>query len=370
VALLRVKPIKIPELGCPLHDASIVMKGGSIAAFPVRKNHPMLFARSVRSFRSPTASLLAFFCLLCTAAAQRHDLGSSPPTAPPPKQIVVPQPMVPDPANVGLGPIQFFTVNYIVSAPQALILQLQSSDDRMRTSGLAAVGAPSQYLIHGHVPFPLSLRLDFVALGNTAELDAIVTVELPQHLLSAILMPQNDEWHRIATLLYPTSFSETATPTPSTFLRTDRSLLDRAHYAAIFHAGNNGPNADFIESEAHLQILKGRAVVTVSFPSTERSCDPTRQHPCDLTERWFQSETIDPEHRFLLVTATGHVKPQGLGDSIGGSETFETAHLRTFTCQPFVFSETTLHFESTAPPMPCTGPQHEPSNLNSAPPRD
>jgi hypothetical protein len=328
---------------------------------------------SVRSFQSPTASLLALLCVLCTASAQRHDVGSSPPTAPPPKPIILPQPIFPDPANAGLGAIQFSAVNFIVSAPQSLIVQLQSSDDRMRTSGLAAIGAPSQYLIRGHVPFPQSVRLDFVALGHTAELDAILTVELDQHLISAILMPQDDQWRRIATLLYPTPFSNTINPTPSPFLRTNRSLLDHHHYAAIFHAVTSGTNGDFTESEAHLQILNGHAVVTVSFPSAGRSCDPTHQHPCDLTERWFQPDNTDPEHRYLLVTATGHVKPQESGDPIARSETFETAHLRTFTCQPFVFSETTLHFESTAPAAPCRvphDPEREPSPALVAAPKN
>ena len=318
----------------------------------------------MRSFRSLTASLLALLCLLCTASAQRHDLGSSPPTAPPPKPIVLPQPIVPDPANAGLGAIQFSAVNFIVSAPQSLIVQLRSSDDRMRTSSLAAIGVPNQYLIRSHVPFPQSVRLDFLALGNTAELDAILTVELDQHLVSTILMPQDDQWHRIATLIYPTPFSNNTSPTPAPFLRTDHSLLDHPHYAAIFHAVTSGTNGDFTESEAHLRILNGHAVITMSFPSAERSCDPTHQHPCDLTERWFRPDNTDPEHRFLLVTATGHIKPQEPGDPVARSETFETAHLRTFMCQPFVFSDAALHFESTAPAAPCHvphDPEHEPS---------
>ena len=326
----------------------------------------------MRSFRSVTAPLLALLCAVGTATAQRHDVGSSPPTAPPPKPIVVQQATVLDPINSGLGPIQFSTANSGVSAPQSLAVELQSSDDRMRTSALADIAAPSQYLIRGHVPFAHSVRLDFVALGNTAELDAILTVELDQHLVSAILMPQDGEWHRIATLCYPTAFSDPTT-TPTTFLHTNRALLENQHYAAIFHAITNGSNGDFTESEAHLRILDGHAVITASFASTERTCDPTHQHPCDFTERWFQPDTTDPEHRFLLVTATGHVKPTESGDPIARSETFETAHLRTFTCQPFAFSDTTQHFESTAAPSPCVAPhdpQHEPPSPPPPAPRN
>jgi hypothetical protein len=296
---------------------------------------------------------LALFCVLGTASAQRHDAGSSPPTAPPPKPVVAPQPILPTPISSGLGALQFFTVNYGVSAPQSLTRQLQSSDDRTRTAALAAIGAPGQYLDHGHIPFPHSVHLDFIALGNTNELDAILTVELDQHLVSAILMPEDDEWHRIATIVYPTAFSDPTT-TPSTFLRADRSLLERRRYAAIFHATTNGSNGDFTESEVHLRILNGRAVITMSFASTERSCDPTHQHPCEITERWLQLDATDPEHRFLLVTATGHVKPNDATDPIAHAETFEAAHLRTFTCQPFVFSDTALHFEPSAAPAPCT----------------
>ena len=324
----------------------------------------------MRSFRSIAALLLALLCAVGTASAQRHDAGSAPPTAPPPKPLVVPQAIVPAPAN-SLGPIQFLTVNVPVSAPQSLVSELQSSDDRMRTAALAAIGAPGQYLNHGHVSFPHSIRLDYIPLGNTAELDAILTVELDQHLLSAVLMPEDNEWRRIATILYPTTFTGTST-TPSTFLHEDRSLLESTHYAAIFRASANSATGDFTESEAHLRILNGHAVITLSFASTERSCDPTHQHPCDLTERWLQPDTSDPEHRFLLVTATGHIKPPEAGDPIAHSETYETAHLRTFTCQPFEFSDTTLHFESTAAPTACAvphDPQRDSLSVSPIPPR-
>jgi hypothetical protein len=320
----------------------------------------------MRSFLSVTATVFALSCAFGTASAQRHDLGSAPPTAPPPKLIVGPQLIIPNLINAGLGPIQFVTANLPVSAPQSLAIQLQSSDDRMRTSGLADIGVPSQYLIRGHVPFAHSVRLDFVALGNTPELDAILTVELDKDVVSAVLMPQDDVWHRIATLSYTTPLGDPTTTT-STFVRTNRSLSENQHYSAIFQAIANGTNGDFTETEAHLRILNGHAVITVSFPATERSCDPTHQRPCDFTERWFQPDTTDPAHNFLLVTATGHVRPNESGDPIARSEAFATAHLRTFTCQPFAFSEATQHFESTAPTIPCMAPhdpqreqQHEP----------
>jgi hypothetical protein len=325
----------------------------------------------MRSFHYLAVFPLTLLCAFGMASAQRHDAGSSPPTAPPPKQVVAPQAVVPPGVNAGLGPLQLLTVNVAISAPQSLASELQSSDDRMRTAALAAIGAPSQYLNHGHVPFPHSIHLDYIPLGNTSELDAVLTVELDQHLLSAILMPQDSEWRRIATVLYPTPFTDTTT-TPSTFLREDRSLLEDKHYAAIFRAIANSPTGDLTETEAHLRILNDHAIVTLSFASTERSCDPTHQHPCDLTERWLQPDTADPEHRFLLVTATGHVKPPEPSDPIAYSETFETAHLRTFTCQPFEFSDTTLHFESTSNPIPCTASrdsQHEAVTASQAAPK-
>lgn len=296
---------------------------------------------------------LALLSLAGTAMAQRHDGGSSPPTAPPMKPVVV-APVTPMPS--AMGALQFYTGNYGVSAPQALARQLQSSDERIRTAALAAIGAPGQYTAHGHVGLAHSVHLDFVSLGDTDEMDAILTVELDQHMVSAILMPQNDEWHRIATVVYATAFTD-ATTTPSTFLRTDRSLLEPLHYTAIFRATANGPNGDFTENEAHLRIFNGRAIVTLSFTSAERNCDSASDHPCVMIERWLQADSSDPAHRFLLVTATGRVKNKDAGDPIATAETYETAHLRTFTCQPLVYSESALHFEASGAAAPCIAPQ-------------
>jgi hypothetical protein len=297
-------------------------------------------------------SAFALFCIAATATAQRHDGGSSPPTAPP-KPLAAP-PIAP--ISSGLGALQFTTANAAISAPQSLIRQLQVADERTRMAALAAVGVPAQYMVHGRVAYPHSVHLDLVPLGSTDELDAILTVELEQHIVSAILAPENEEWHRVGTMAYATAFSDPST-TPSTFLRTDRSLLEPRRYTAIFHASVADTNGGFTENEAHLRILNNRAVITLSFASAERSCDAQHLHPCEMIERWLQADGTGPEHRFLLVTATGHVRSEDPGDPIATAETYETAHLRTFECQPLTFSETTLHFEPTANPAPCVAPR-------------
>ena len=255
-----------------------------------------------------------------------------------------------------MGALQFYTADYSVSAPQSLARQLQSGDERIRTAALSAIGAPSQYFAHGHVASPHSVHLDFLPLGATDTVDAILTVELDQHMVSAILMPENEEWHRIATVTYAAAFADPNT-TPSTFLRTDRSLLDPMRYTAIFRATANRSNGDFTESETHLRILNGRAVITLSFTSAERDCDPSTDRPCAMIERWLQADSTDPGHRFLLVTAMGRVKTKDIGDPIANAETYETAHLRSFTCQPLTYSETALHFEPAGSPAPCIAPQ-------------
>jgi hypothetical protein len=301
------------------------------------------------------------------AVAQRHDGGSSPPTAPPRPVVVVPQV---SPVSSDLGALQFTTGNFTVSAPQSLIRQLQVSDERTRVAALAALGVPAQYMVHGHVAYPHSVHLDLVALGGAEELDAILTVELDQHIVSAILTPEEEEWHRVGTMLYATAFSDTNT-TPSTFLRLDRSLMESRRYTAVYHASVVDANGGFTESEAHLRMLNHRAILTLSFTSAERTCDPLHPHACEMVERWVQADAVDPAHHFLLVTATGHVRSGEAGDPISSTETYETAHLRTFECQPLTFSEATQHFEPTANPAPCVAPREaqaaNPSHPTSRP---
>lgn len=323
-------------------------------------------------FFRPFTAVFALFILFGTSSAQRHDAGSAPPTAPPPKQIIVPPPIISNPINSGLGSLQFASVDSAAPAPQALANELQSSDDRMRTSALASIGAPSQYLNRGHVPFPHSIRLDFLPLGSTSELDAILTVQLDQHLISAILAPVDDEWHRIAILIDPLTASDRGTSL-STFLRSDRSLLDPSHFDAVFHAVSNGAGGDFTDNEAHLRIISGRATVVMSFASTERTCDPTHQHPCELIERWLQPDAISANHQVFLVTATGHIRPPDSDNPIAHAEIFEASHLRSFTCQPFVVADGTQQLLSSAAPTSCIPShegQHEPPAILALPPKN
>jgi hypothetical protein len=309
----------------------------------------------------PTSSkfvpcLLASSLALCAAVftpashAQRHNGLSSPPTAPPQKAGAKSQTIVP--VSSGLGALQIALVDYGVPAPQSLTRQLQADDDRTRIAALSALGTPGQYLSRGHVPYPHSIQLELIPLGLTDELDAIVTIELDQHLVSAILVPEGDSWHRIATVLYATPFNEPNT-TPATFLHLARSLMQHERYRAVYRATQTSPNGDFTENEAHLRVLNNKLTTLISFVSNARACNVAKHPGCDLTRRWLQPDPVDPTQRSLLVTATGHLAPREAADPLATSETFQQSHLRAFACQPYAFSETTQRYEPTANSGPC-----------------
>jgi len=297
-----------------------------------------------------SASLMTL-CLHGAASAQRHSTGASPPTAPAHISGKTAQPVVP--VSSGMGALQFVSVNYGVPAPQAIARQLEADDERTRSASLAAIGAPSQYLKRGNVPYPHSLHLDFVPLGTDDELDAILTVELDQHIVSAIFLPDDGDWKRIATVLYPTNFNDPTT-TPSTFLRLSRSLIEQDRYRAIFRASTNGPDGATSENEAHLRILKNHAVITISFVDSARTCDNSgaKHAECQIVRRWLQPDATDDTH-FTLVTGTGRFDATELADPLAHAVTYQVAHLRKFTCQSYIFSEATLHYEPIANPAPC-----------------
>ncbi len=337
------------------------------------------------------------------AHGQRHSLGSAPPTAPaitPPKpatstpqpsapivrqpapssassstststthasaatpaHTVASQPAVPAgpvaPISTGLGAIQFLTVNFTVPAPQAITRQLSADDERTRSGALSSIGAPGQYLSHGHIPFPHSVQLDMVQLGNSEELDALLTVELDQHVVSAILVPDAaGTWRRVATLSFASSFNAGAT-TPSNFVRPLRSWLEPGRYRAVYHATVDGPNGDFTENEADLRLINGRAAVVISFVSGARQCDLTGQlrpphQNCEIIQRWLEPAPNDPTHHFTLITGTGHISAHENDDPLTRSRNYRLTRLRQFSCQPFIFSDATQHFEPTANSAPC-----------------
>jgi len=263
-----------------------------------------------------------------------------------------------------MGAIQFIAVNYGVPAPQSLTRQLRIDDDRTRSAALSAVGAPGQYLQRGHIAMPRSIQLEFAALGNDSDLDAILTVELDQHIVTAILVPDGDNWRRVATVFVADPFDDPRT-TPSTFVRTARSLLERDRYRAVFHADITDAKGNYTENEAHLRILNKHAVITMSFVSAMRDCNPppptaasadkhTPPPPtCTVLRRWLQPDPADPTQRFTLVTATGRLSAQDAASPLDYSHTFESAHLRSFSCQPFQYSDATQHFDPTAASGPC-----------------
>ena len=311
-----------------------------------------------------------FLCLFPSHSAlgQRHSLGSSPPTAPP-ARLMPATPLAPTPApgpvapvSSGLGAIQFQTASVGVPAPQALTRQLESGDDRTRGGALSSLGAPGQYLQRDHVAYPHSVQLDLVQLGAGDELDALLTVELDQHIVSAVLVPDGEGWRRVATLYFASNFSN-ATATPSTFVRPLRSWLEPNRYRAVYRASVNNASGDFTENEADLRIINNRAVVVLDFVSGARQCDATgqlrpRPQTCELIQRWLEPDPTDPTHHFTLITGVGHFSAREADDPLSHSRNYRLTHLRYFTCQPYVFSDGGMHFVPTANSSPCG--VHEP----------
>lgn len=308
----------------------------------------------------------AVLLLLVTATgarAQRHSFGFSPPTPPlhtaPPAAATVPAAVAGPvaPVSTGLGAIQFVASNFTVPAPQTLTRQLSADDERTRSGALSSLGAPGQYLGHGHVPFPHSVQLDLMQLSTGEELDALLTVELDQHIVSAVLAPDGDGWRKVATVTFANAFSNAST-TPATFARPLRSWLQPARYRAVFHGSVTGPTGDFTENEADLRIINNRAVIVLDFVSGARQCDNAGQfrpahQSCELIQRWLEPDPMDPTHHFTLITGVGHFSAHEALDPLTRSRNYRLTRLRSFACQPFVFSEPAQHFEPTANSVPC-----------------
>jgi hypothetical protein len=305
--------------------------------------------------------LLALAAVTASARAQRHSVITSPPTAPPPVQATPPPaPIVA--VSSGLGPLQFAEANASEPAPEFLARQLQADDERIRSAALSAIGAPAVYIAHQNAPTPHSVQVDYVALGNAGELDAILTAELDLHLVSAILVPSGAGWRRIATVTYPSTFADPATNL-GTFLHTVRSLMGPDHYTAIFHGASLTPDGDLTEHEAHLSLFNGHAAITLSFVSHERVCEAahlqlkTPHTDCDITERWLQAEPADGTGHAILVTAIGRVGRQEAIDPVARAGLFDFSTGRIYTCQPFLFNDQTSHYEPTADAAPCFEPK-------------
>jgi hypothetical protein len=307
--------------------------------------------------------LLALAAAAIPALAQRHSGITSPPTAPPPPQQTPPPPEPIVAVSSGLGPLQFTTANSPVPAPDVLAYQLRSTDEHLRAAALSSIGAPPAYITHGNSLPPHSILVDSVALGEADKLDAILTVELELHLVSAILVPSPDgTWRRVATVTYATPFADPDT-NPGTFLRTARSLNERDHYVAVFHGISTTPDGDITENEAHLRIVNDRAVITISFVSREQTCETAHLQPhtphadCELTERWLQDQAVEGPGHVVLVTATGRIGAHDAIDPISRSRAFDFAVGRSFECQPFVFSDEASHYQPTANSAACFEPK-------------
>jgi hypothetical protein len=312
--------------------------------------------RPIPNKRVLMAMVLAGMAL--PAVAQRHSGITSPPTAPPPAQAAAPAATPIVAVSSGMGPLQFVEASSPEPAPESLARQLQAEDERIRAAALAAIGAPAPYLVRDRAPMPHSVRVDYVALGNSGELDAILTAELDLHLVSAVLAPFGNGWRRVATLTYATAFADPATNS-GTFLQTTRSLMGMDHYTAVFHSRSVTPDGDVTEHEAYLSLIRGHAVMTISFVSHQRVCEAahlqahTPHNECEVTDRWVQPAAADEPTRVTVVTATGRTSAHELLSGTPEPRLFDLAGQRTYECQAFEFSDTSSRYEPVEANGPC-----------------
>jgi hypothetical protein len=202
------------------------------------------------------------------------------------------------------------------------------------------------------------VQLDLAPLSPSSDIDALLTVELDRHIVSAVLMPQNGDWKRVATVVFPTDAADPAA-TAGTFLQLTRSVTEPSRYRAVFRARELQSNGSFTENEAHLRIYNNRAIITTSFVSQARQCEPAPQGAkatpsCQITQRWLQPDLSQPAvRRFTLVTATGTLNSKDQANPMANATSFQAAHLRNYSCQTFTFSDASLRYEPAGPLGPC-----------------
>ena len=173
-------------------------------------------------------------CALTAAHAQRHGARSSPATAPASgrnRRLRRPRS---SPSAAGLGAIQFVAGQLRcarAAGPHPPAALRRRPHPRRRALRHRRAG---QYLQHGHIPMPRAIELELVnAIQQRRSRRAAYRRARPAHRhrrhdpAGRQLAPYRH------TCIYPTPFYDPTT-TPSTWLRTARSLVQADRYRAIF----------------------------------------------------------------------------------------------------------------------------------------
>jgi hypothetical protein len=180
--------------------------------------------------------------------------------------------------------------------------------------------------------------------------------------VTAVLIPDGDNWRRIATVSFADPFLDVLN-TPSSFATTERELVNHSRYRAVFRAMVTDNHGSYTENEAQLRVINKRPVMTISFVSRSRDCSApptiagkphTAASGCSVLTRWLQADPADPFKQFILISASGRIPAHEAVGAIVADPIFGDAHLRTFDCQPFLFSEQTEHFEPTGASLACS----------------
>lgn len=240
--------------------------------------------------------------------------------------------------------------------PELLVQRLRSSDDVVRTNAFTLFGLNLKQADMAVAP-PDKVQLSYAALGADTTQDAVVALELTDHILAAVAVPTRRGWERIAVFDCWCKYDmkgDRDTLMESVQLRYAPEYAASSPFELVLRASGGGTGL-YEQQEGHFRLYRGELRRVMSFISRRETCDPTARTPyqCDIEKRWFYTTSFGNVEGGVLVESRGSFAPHTTPSVQWEVRDIENRHLRPATCHAFRWNRDKFQYEPITVSDPC-----------------
>ncbi len=262
------------------------------------------------------------------------------------------------------------------ASPESVLKGLRSSDDNARLAAFHAMGFADRQIyqqlwsqgtpaavIGKRLLMPGQVRLDYAALGENGEKQAILSAFLADAQISAlaVAVPAEHGWTRVAYIDCWCKYDMGPDPL-SGFVQLQNAPWDSRWpepqpFELVVRASGGGTGL-YDQTEARFRVRKGELVEVALFDRRHRNCgtrDPDSKFRCSLDRRWFYTTELEQGPGAVLVSAHGKYASEGQPKAFWDLWELQVQELHMIQCRSYLWDRRAFRYnEVSEATSPCT----------------
>ncbi len=255
------------------------------------------------------------------------------------------------------------------ASPESVLNGLRSSDEKARLAAFHSMGFADREIyqqlwsqgtpatvIGKRLLLPGQVRLDYAALGETGEKQAILSAFIADAQIAAlaVAVPTEHGWTRVAFFdcwckydMGPDPLSELVQIQSAPW---DSRWPEPRPFELVVRASGGGTGL-YTQTEARFRVQRGELVEVALFTRRHRNCgtrDPDGKFRCSMEQRWFHTTDLQQGPGAVLVSAQGKYASEGQPKAFWDLWELQVQELHTIQCRSYLWDRRAFRYKEVS----------------------